>query len=207
MTSPTPTPTSNLASFLGSDPGLNRLYDNVQAVVPSVILSLVKMAAWNTIEEFYIRSTSKRERVSFSLAVGVQSIDFDPYDETWLVSWVLGVDGIRDFKIDLPGKLIAWDLPSQVRTGVALLALKPVNFSVIFPPELWSQFFETILDGTLGRLYGMPAKPWSSPQLATYHMKRYWGGIGAAKAMAQNAFGGSAGRWNFPGFANGRRKN
>lgn len=203
----TVTPSSNLSSFLGSDPNLNRLYDNIQAQVPAVTLSLIKLAAWNTIEEFYLRSTSRRELVNWQMAVGVQQIDFNPFDETWLVAWILQFEGLSDFTITMPGLVTDRNQPTALRTGQALLALKPVNFSVIFPPELFSTWFETILDGTLARLYAMPAKPWSSPQLATFHGKRYSGGSAAARAQAQNGFTQGGGRWNFPTYANGRRKN
>lgn len=206
----TATPTSDLSSFLGSDPGLNRLYDNVQAVVPAVGLSLIKMMAWNTIEEFYLRSTARRETVYWQMAIGVSEVDFNPYDATWLVAWVLDVSGLHAPKIVMPGRLIDLHAPTSPRHGAALLALKPVNFSANVPEELFSQWFETILDGTLYRLYATPAKPYSSPQLAQYHGGRYRGGIARARAIAQKEFTNGGGRWGFPrmqGFAAGRRKN
>lgn len=203
----TVTPTSDLSSFLGSDPSISRLYDNVQAVVPGVTLSLIKMFSWNTIEEFYLRSTSRRELVNWQMAVGVSEIDFNPFDETWLVGWVLHVDGLYNPQILMPGRVIDRNTPAQARTGTALLALHPVNFDVIFPPELWVHWFETILDGTLARLYGQPAKPYSSPQLAQYHMARYRAGLNRARDAANREYTDGPGRWCFPRFANGRRKN
>jgi hypothetical protein len=205
----TTTPTSDLSTFLGTDPGLERLYDNVQSSVPAVTLSLVKLAAWNTIEEFYLRSTAKRELVFWQMAPGVQSIDFNPFDANWLVAWLLDFCGLFSWKVDMPGCLIDLNQPLQQRQGTALLALKPASFSAAFPQELFVQWFEVILDGVLFRLYGQPAKPYSSPQLAQYHGQRYRRGIADARSIAQRQYTNGPGRWNFPreqGFAMGRRK-
>jgi hypothetical protein len=203
---PTTTPTSDLSTFLGSDPGLERLYDNVQSQVPAVGLAAVKMAAWNTVEDFYIRSTSRRETVYWQMAVGISMVDFNPFDETWLVAWVLSFCGIHRGKVVPPGELWDLDYPSGARKGTVLLALKPVSFDANLPPELWSTWFETILDGTLGRLYAQPAKPYTSPQLAQYHMNAFNAGVKRARDTAQRGNTDGPGRWAFPYFAGGRRK-
>ena len=38
---------------------------------------------------------------------------------------------------------------------------------------MWDTYFGDWLDGTLGRLYAMPTKPWSTPTHAVYHGKRF----------------------------------
>ena len=205
----TTTPTADTSTFLGSNPGLDRLYDNVMAVVPAVGFTLVKMMAWNTIEEFYLRSTAKRETVYWEMAIGVSSVDFNPFDATWLVAWILEYTDLFRARIVMPGLLIDTQQPATLRKGSALLALKPVSFSTNLPLELFEQWFETILDGTLFRLYATPAKPYSSPQLAAYHGGRYRGGVSRARAIAQGGYT-DGGRWSFPqaqGFALGKRKN
>lgn len=203
----TTTPTSDLSSFLGSDPGLNRLYDNVQVQVPGVGLSAVKMAAWNAIEEFYLRSTVRREPVNWQMAIGVSEIDFNPFDETWLVAWVLNVTGLHRPQIVMPGIVRDTQQPTAVRTGTALLALKPVNFNVVFPPELFSHWFETILAGTLFKLFSQPAKPYSSPQIAVTYARAFNAGIAKARGIADKQYTDGGGRWRYPLFAMGRRKN
>lgn len=203
----TVTPTSDLSSFLSEDPGLSRLYDNVQAVIPGTILSQVKMHAWNTIEEFYQRSTVERRYVNWQMAIGVQSVDFNPYDETWLVSWVLSLSGLYRWEVIPPGKVQDLMSPDNIRHGRALLALTPVAFAAEMPHMLMSQWFETVLDGTLARFFNTPAKPYSSPQLAQYHQRRYYAGISRARAFAQQQNTDGPGRWGFPYFAGGKRKN
>jgi hypothetical protein len=155
----TSTPTSDLSTLLGSDPGIERLYDNVQAEVPAVGLSLIKLAAWNTIEDFYLRSTCRREHVFWQMPSGVYAVDFNPYDADWLVCWVLTYSGLTNAKIEAPALLrdIAWPQSTSLRQGEALVALKPASFTSDFGPLIWQQWFEVILAGTLHRLYRQPA--------------------------------------------------
>jgi hypothetical protein len=58
------------------------------------------------------------------------------------------------------------------------------------------------------RLYGMPSRPWSSTQLASYHGTRWWQGVNRARDQAQrlNSRQQSPQRV-FPYYARGRRKN
>lgn len=203
----TPTPTSDLSSFLGANPGLNRLYDNVQAVLPVISLEVIKMMAWNTIEAFYIESTARRELVNWQMAVGVQQLDFNPFDETWLVAWVLQVTGLNNFRIELPGMVIDMNYPASPRFGQVMLALKPVSFSTGLPDDLFVQWFDTLLAGVFFRLYSMPMKPYSSPQAALYYGREWRKGIARARGIAAKQFTNGGGYWNYPLFAHGRRKN
>ena len=205
----TPTPTSDLSTFLGSNPGLERLYDNVQAVLPVVNLEVIKMMAWNTIEAFYVESTARREKVYWTMAVGVQNVDFNPFDENWQVAWVLELTGLHQFKIDMPAFVTdtTADGATAARQGSAVLALKPISFSAEFPPELFVQWFDTILAGVFFRLYSMPMKPYSSPQMSLYYGREWRKGIARARGIAAKQFTNGGGCWNYPLFAAGRRKN
>ena len=210
--SATVTPTDNLNSTLGTDPGLARLYDNIMLQVPAVGFSLVKIMVWDTIEEFYLRSVANQVDVFWEMGIGVTELDFNPYDATWQVAWILDVSGLTYPQIIMPGKLLDTQPNGStfLRKGSAHLALKPVSFTTNLPPELFIQWFETILNGALGRLYMQPAKPWSSPQLGAYHTKKYKGGIAMARGIADKQYTNGGGRWRFPqqqGFAFGRRKN
>jgi hypothetical protein len=200
-------PSSSSSTFLGETPGISRLYDNVQSTVPAVTLPMVQMACWNTIEDFYIRSTSRREQVNWQMAANVQQIDFNPYDENWLVAWILNVCGLSYPKICMPGLLIDMSTSTEQRNGTVLLALKPNSFNATFPDELFSQWFETILSGVLFRLYATPAKPYSSPQAAQFHGHAYRAGVASARDIAQRQYTQGPGRWYFPLYATGQRKN
>lgn len=220
------TPTYNANAFLGPNPGLNRLYDNIQATVPAVQFPLVQMEVWNVIEDFYIKSTWRRENIFWELSPGDFVVDFNPFSAVWLVSDILNVSGLHNFRIIPPGQLIDASIESfngsadntaaanaSQRFGSALLALKPVSLAAVnnsgfVDDSLFSKWFETLMDGVLWKLYSMPAKPFSSPQMSQYHGARFRRGVAAARGMAQTFYAGGGGsRWRYPYFAAGRRKN
>lgn len=208
----TTTPTSDLSTALGDDPQVTRLYDNVQAEVPAIGLSAIKLAAWNTIEDFYIQSTTRREHTYWRMPAGVTAIDFNPYDENWVVAWILDYCGLpaNMGKVEHPSILrdLTYPTPASERDGEALLALKPASFDAVNAggvPDLWSTWFQAILDGTLMRLYGQPAKPYSSPQLAQFHGRKYSAGVVSARGIAIRSYTNGP-RWQYPYFAAGRRK-
>lgn len=204
----TTTPVYDDDNYLGSDPQIDRLFDNVQGIVPAVLLPAVKMAAWNTIEDFYWRSTWRREWLNWTMPGNVICIDFNPFDGNWVVCWILEVYGLSHYVVRPPATLIDAQRPpvSGEREGHVLVALKPVSFDVEFDPLLLSTWFETILDGVLHRLYLQPAKPYSSPQLAQAHGQRYRSGVQRARVVAGKDYTNGPGHWAFPYFANGRRK-
>lgn len=205
----TAVPTYEDDAYLGADPQLERLYDNVQAVTPGVLLPVVKMATWNTIEEFYIRSTWRRELVWWTMPPGTVCIDFNPFDGDWLVEWILDWQGLTYGRVKRPAILMDMQCPPQEgdRRGWALLCLKPVSLDSALEPDLLSTWFETLLDGVLGRLYSQPAKPYSNQQLGLNHLKLYRAGVQRARAEAQLGYTSGPGRWRFPLFAAGRAKN
>ena len=58
---------------------------------------------------------------------------------------------------------------------------------------LWDMYFQDWLDGSLHKLYSMPAKPWSNKELAVHHGKRFRNEMAYRK---QEAFRGFV--WNAP---------
>jgi hypothetical protein len=206
----TDTPISDLSTALSANPGVERLYDNVQAQVPAIGLAAVKLALWNTIEDFYIQSTLAREHVYWKMAGSIQSVNFNPFDGYRSVVWVLGYTGLYNAKVEYPSVLrdLTRPIPGGDRSGEAWLVLKPVSFEAVQAcnqfPELWSTWFETILAGTLYRLYVQPAKPFSNAQLAQFHGKMYRRGVSQARDVARRD--NSTGRpTRFPYYARGRQ--
>jgi hypothetical protein len=202
--SATTTPSDSGRSFLGEQPGAERIYDNVQNVCAGSALPAIKMALWNTIEEYAIKSTAWRQTLVWTLAAGNSSICFNPIDADTLVAAVMQVSGLAHYLVDPPATLIDKDPPISARTGEVIVSTKPASFTSNMPDDLYSNRFEAILDGTLSRMFTQPAKPWTSVQLASYHGRRYRSAIIAAHAAANGAHSGQAG-WRFPAFASGRR--
>ena len=64
---------------------------------------------------------------------------------------------------------------------------------------MYDMFFQDWLDGVLGRLYAMPAKPWAAPQQAVYHSKRFRNRMALRKQEANRGYSyGRAARPMFP---------
>ena len=52
---------------------------------------------------------------------------------------------------------------------------------------MWDMFFQVWLDGTLGRLYGMPMKPWARPPMPSTMRNDFRNRMGARKQEASGA--------------------
>lgn len=70
------------------------------------------------------------------------------------------------------------------------------NWSV--PEWMWDTYFQDWLDGVLGGLYAMPAKPWSSQTHAVYHGRRWRNAMGQRKQEAMRGFTYNKPAWRFP---------
>jgi len=66
------------------------------------------------------------------------------------------------------------------------------------PEYMWDMFFQDWNDGTLGRLYAMPAKPWSSPTHAQYHLKRFRNQMAFRMQEARRGYVWNMPAWRFP---------
>lgn len=201
----TATPVSDLSSFLGTQPGVERIYDNVQTMLPGVSVPGIKMALWNTIEEFAQRTLVLRRDFDWTMGPGTVEITFNPIDADTLTCAIVGVTGINNYRIDDPATLVDRGNTAVTRIGTVTVATKPSGFEANMPEVLFGKWFETMLDGTLYRLYGQPAKPWSSTGLGAYHARRYRSGLVQARAAGLNRFG-EQNTWRFPPFASGRRR-
>jgi len=188
-----------------SSTDLDRLLDNVGALVPGLTTDLLTMVCWNTIEDFYQRSTYRREHVYWVLNPQEVVINFDPYDSNWRVCRFMGFSGLQQAKFIPPGRVqdTTYPVPDNERNGEALLALKPNNLRVDLPYDVWTNYFEALMNGVLHRLYMQPGKPYSDMQAAQLHGRLYRSGIASARAEAQAQHVREGAPWRFPYFAVG----
>ena len=189
---------------------IDRLYMSIRSNLDiDTPQTVIRQMAWNTIEDFYIQSTACREHVYWKMAPGARTIDFNPFDETKLVAWILNWRGLTKGKVEHPSVLrdLAFPVSTQERQGEAWLALKPVNLAAVeccSCGDLWSTWFEYVLSGCLYRLYLQPGRSYSNPKLAEYHYKRYRAGVASARDTSGRGYSaGSPVRG--PYFARGRQ--
>lgn len=86
-----------------------------------------------------------------------------------------------------PGMLVAY----------VALTLKPAATDV--PDYVYMHFYDALFDGTLGRLYAHPAKPYSNTQGAQYHLSRFRSAIAEGAGMAKEGLI-NAQNWRYPRF-------
>ena len=94
-----------------------------------------------------------------------------------------------------------WPTPVNGDTTVIVRSiLIPTAGTSVLPDMAASKYYEAILDGSLARMYGHPAKPYSNPAYATYHLNRFRNAIGVA--AGERKTGGFSGQnWQYPSFA------
>lgn len=194
--------------------GIDRFLDTVQSRLPGITVALIQLELQNVIEEFCYRSLYFREQVFWQLAMGVSQVTINPVDARLETIYIIAQQGLYNYRVDPPATLVDLQTPTSTRTGWAMIVMKPRNWAAVqtsaWPsalPMLFTNWFEVMLDGILFRLYGQPAKPWSSQGLATYHGTRWWQGVNRARAQAESSNTREQSPFRrFPYWSHGRRK-
>lgn len=79
------------------------------------------------------------------------------------------------------------------------VALMPKQTVTHLPRIAATHFYDAIYDGAVGRLFSQPAKAYSDPVRAQYHLNRFRAAIGKYAGQAKTNFSGAA-TWTFPRF-------
>lgn len=194
---------------------MTRLMDNARIKLPGALDNAIKIELFSTLTEFFQDSNIWTEDIKF---------DVNPTTDTYLenpaaftyelvvlddgfvnrLMWVMDDAGRQQTVImPVPGSVILQYAPTQAATWTARVAktvVDPVD-SEGFPycPD-WvvSKYGSDLLDGVLGRMMGQIAKPYSSPAVASVHLRSFKQAVNKAKAEAMhgNLYRGQA--WRFP---------
>ena len=98
---------------------------------------------------------------------------------------------------------IFWN-PGTNDVWIALLAMSvadPVDSRGLpteMPDWIIEKYFDYIAHGVSGKLMLSPNKPYSSPKLAEYNMRKFHEGVGLGRTENQHMFVHSANRWMYP---------
>jgi hypothetical protein len=197
-------PICELPGYMTDAPGVDRLFDNLMALVPGLVLDMANMVCWNTIEDFYVKSTYRREHIYWRMDPGVVTLNFDPYDQDWRVCRFLNLVGFN-IKFEPPGRIrdLTSPPPDNTRNGEVLIALKPRSINTVLPYDVWTTYWETLLHGALYRLYMQPGKPYSDLKAMEISAKLWRSGIASARADIQVGHLRDGAQWSFPYFATG----
>lgn len=189
--------------YLSASGGLDRIYDGIEAVLPGVQHAMVQLVVWDAIEEFCTRSTLWRLTVGWALAPGAVSLNLNPLDDVAQAVWVLELCGLRRHRLRPPAIIVDLGDTRQARSGTARVACKPRRLAEeVVPAFLVDEWSEVLRDGALYRLYCQPFKPYTSPQLAQMHGRKWRAGVALARVMAKEQNNCPP---HFPYFAWGRQ--
>ena len=91
-----------------------------------------------------------------------------------------------------------WPLKTVLALSLARSCLECESGDWAVEEWMWDLYFQDWLDGTLGRLYAMPAKPWASPVHAQYHGRRFRNAMAYRKQEAVRGLVWGQPMWQFP---------
>lgn len=190
---------------------------------PGAVRKVVRRELVNAIREFYEQSFAWRVATGpKDLLANKKQYYLTPYDPYTDVVGVMGVelDGQPLFPLprrprysertsdvptaywlETPDTVRLWPLPTKDQDDslLFLVALTPKQTVRHLPKIARTHHYDALLDGALGRMYSHPAKPYSNPTLAQYHLQRFRAAIGKYAGLAKKGYTQSAG-WSFPRF-------
>lgn len=185
---------------------INRLMDQLRVRLPGALDGTLQLELFSVMNEFFQNSNCWYEDVEFNVTPTELVYDIIP-SVTSVVNRVLAVVDHNGLPISVrmnePGVITLTNAPSQAGTWVATVALTITDPTdregyPVFPAWFMSKYGNDILDGVLGRMMSQIAKPYSQPQMAQYHMRRF---MQATNKAGVETIHGSVYRgqnWKFP---------
>lgn len=76
---------------------------------------------------------------------------------------------VLNYWMEPPADLVLWPTPNRNGEGAATVILDVMPGATTIPDAIERKYADAISYGALHRLYLMPKKPWSDPQLAGYY--------------------------------------
>lgn len=193
---------------------INRLMDHARVRLPGALDSALKMELFVVMDELFQNSNIWLEDISFSVTSTSESYIENPdayiYPVTptnGLITLLIAVaDSAGQLQVatmPAPGQIMLASLPTQNDTYTARVALTVTDPPdsegyPVFPSWVLERYGSDILDGLLGRMMSQIAKPYSSPTMALFHLKKFNQCVRRARnsAVRQNTYNVQS--WRFP---------
>lgn len=122
-------------------------------------------------------------------------IDVDPVSQ--IFSWAIyRPDYVTVANPPTDGQKYPFNLLASLSIAPKCMACECTDWEL--PDWMYDSYFEAWLDGVLGRLHSMPAKPWRDVVMAQYHGKRFRSAMGFHKQEAARGFQYANQTWRFP---------
>jgi hypothetical protein len=193
---------------------VNRLMDNARVKLPGALDATLKMELFTVLREFFDHTNIWEETISFEAVptslprvTNPEAYTYEIVPDSGTIIRLMGVYDANGFAqaadMSIPGEVVLLHSPNDSITYYAKVS-KTVDDPVtregypVFPGWVLDKYGNEITDGLIGRMMGQIAKPYSSPQMAQYHMRVFKAGISRASAEAThgNLYRGQ--RWRFP---------
>jgi hypothetical protein len=194
---------------------MNRLMDNARIKLPGALDNTIQLELFSTLDEFFQSTNIWVEDIEFAVTVTSDTYLSNPDAYTYelqtitggLINRLTGVVNSDGFpqaaSMPIPGYVILAYSPNQNDTYTARVT-KTITDPVtrdgypVFPDWILNKYGTDILDGVIGRMMAQIAKPYSSPNIAMAHLRRFQQAVGKARAevMHGNVYSGQ--NWSFP---------
>ena len=203
-----------------TDPHLQRLVDSARVNLPGATEGMLQLELFNVVEEFCRETNAWLDETCLTLCKDKCEYPIWSTDSGGEIYRLMSVESARPTDprftatswMPKPGVLKFDFHPTtpqdlKVTTSLSPSELgKKQSFPGI-PDWMWSEYAPIFTAGLTGKLMAQPAKPYSSPQLATSYLGKYRREMAHTRMylIHGRTYGGQ--NWNFPqAFAVRRRK-
>lgn len=203
---------------------VDRLMQTLRVHVPGVTEEMLKLELFNVMDVFFRRTLAWRVQQDIPLLADTTEYDVDlPAGSVAVMAIGATHNGLPVPTFDpevrpMVNGLLAW---AFTQPDLLLLASAPVDQQLNYPfvlnfalsvqrdaleidPADWQldewmydMFFNDWMYGALATFYGMPAKPWSNPQLALFHGRKFTSAMSQRKRQANTGFVYAPVGWSF----------
>ena len=184
----------------------NRLMDQLRIRLPGALDGTLQLELFSVMNEFFQNSNCWSEDIPMRVTPSRTTYEIVSTTPS-LINRLLDVKTssgvVIAARMPQPGTIELFNAPSQddvYTVQVALTITDPVDREGYpeFPDWFLAKYGNDILDGVLGRMMSQLAKPYSQPQLAQYHMRRFTQAVNRAgvEALHGHVFRGQY--WKFP---------
>jgi hypothetical protein len=186
----------------------DQIMDNLRVQLPGAVDGAIQLQLWNVIDEFCRTTKAWTAVLEIPLEIGVSSYNLTVDDGKILevISMAHEQLGLTDAIYDGAGNIDVAALPSAADTATELfvtvaLTLNGDSTEAVedwAPDDFLANHMHAFIDGTLGRMMSQIAKPYSSPQMALFHMRRFRNAMAGARTYVLHGGVSDAQAWRFP---------
>lgn len=201
---------------------INRILDGVRVQTPGCLDGTLRMELFNVTKEFCQRSDIWRESVHIHIQPNIHEYTIHSQDRA-LINRLLAVEGShrttgsdkhlfgvprvpQEGYLDIAGENAILRIPrppsekEEWQAHISLAPIDPTDSEGLprLPNYIVEKYQDSIQSGLLSRLMMYPGKPYSSPQMAQFHGRRFYTGVNLAKKEARQGFQLAGQRWVFP---------